>query len=239
MKAEHEKEFDGPFIVGEEQLEKICSLLEKYVGDIEIRVDCAGDISYYPESIEALLALDNPKAKEILNLKLDARSREPHQRASVYFEGKRDVSILLEYKIPDDTLVQLDSKISEIISGMHPWYSFICNRYLASTVSFLFLSGIMVWLFMTLVRLFPNKPLSDHIPLIVLDVVGVVFLQITVGKLMIKARNWIFPSAVFLLGQGKTRFEYMEKWRWVVVGLAGSLLVGIILLLLQNLQGPK
>ncbi|MGA8831374.1 MAG: hypothetical protein ACLQT6_16810 [Desulfomonilaceae bacterium] len=238
MKAEHDKDFDGPFIVGEEQLEKICSLLEKYVGNIEISVDCAGNISYYPESIKELLALDNPKGKEILNLKLDARSREPHKRASVHFLGTRAGSISSEYKIPDDTLEILRSRIYDIISGLRPWYNFIYSKWFSLTVSSLFWAGIGVWLFTTFPRgAFDNRPV-DLIAFTFLVLAGViVLLRFSVGYVLIKIRNWIFPSAVFLLGQGKTRFNDMEKLRWgVFVSFVVSLFSGVIIVAWQNQQ---
>lgn len=240
MQPEYHKKLPCPFVVSKDQLEKLTALLQKHVGGLQITADCAGDVSSYKlDSLDELMELENSKGKEILNLTIKARSKDGTRDAIIQLPNTWSDCISVVFHVPDDVIDQLRAKMLEIISGMRPWYNFIHNRYLTSIMSLLSWVVVMGWCAMTFPHVDPPKNQTIFFMATFLVLAGVVACRLAMGSIVIKIRNWFFPLAVFILGQGKTRFEYMEKWRWVVVGLAVSLLVGIIKLLLQNLQGPK
>ena len=61
-------------------------------------------------------------------------------------------------------------------------------------------------------------------------------LLVLAGVLLIRFRDWLFPRGAFLFGQGKTRFQHLERIQWtVVIGFSVSFLASLVIWIWQLL----
>ena len=125
MDAMYSNDFPHAFVVGQEELTKFTKLLNDGVGEVTITVRCADDVTRTFSSVDELLAYENPKAKQIRRLHIQAHSNDHTKRASVELASIWLRGIAVEIQGPDEVVSRLREKVLDIINGMIPWYSLL------------------------------------------------------------------------------------------------------------------
>ena len=73
--------------------------------------------------------------------------------------------------------------------------------------------------------------LSDRIGNVVYGAIAVL---IVMGITLNRFRDTVFPRSVFLTGQGKARFQQLERFQWgVVIAFAVSFTAGVVIAVWQ------
>jgi hypothetical protein len=234
--ANYSVSLSHPFVIGEAELKKLARLLKDRIGDVDIHASCADDISRSFKSIDDLLAFENTKAQAIVRLDLSARSTDFSKRASIEFSGSRWRGIALSLSARDDVVTRLRSEILDICAGMRPWYALL-HRIDFFSVSFF--AYLVLWLSILAAVAFKwvkvrhanetDPAATAYGQLVVAGVVGLLF---ATGFALNRFRDTLFPRAVFRIGQGRARFEHLERIQWtVMIGFVVSFVAGVIPLL--------
>lgn len=248
MNVHYSKEIPHAFIADPSELQELVALLENHIGTVSIRAECTDDISRDFETAKELIAYKNPKSKEIRCIYFTARSDDYEKSARIRFLDSRILGILIDLDGPEDVISNLKEKTSDIIAGMRPWYNAM------SHINFTIAISIVLWILMTfwiipfvvdLVMAFRGVPISDYrgedtsfsvyfrlvMPISTPLALIFVFLYTRFFK---RVHKFLFPRAVFTIGQGKSRFEFQQKFQWgVMISFFISLTAGFIIAILQ------
>lgn len=247
MNVRYSKELSHAFVVGPNGLKKLVGLFQNRIGEVEISTDCADDFSREFKTLKDLIAYENPKPKEIQRISLRARSDDYSKSITIVFRESSWLSsgISIDINGREDVVSRLKEEILDIIAGMHPWYRVMYHINFINPVwivlGILLVVGFLFSFFILLLALgwVPAVPEANRRELmshlgsirIVLLIPQVIFFVIAVFSN--KILKSFFPKAVFMIGQGESRFKYKERFQWVViigfgVSLAASLVVPII-----------
>lgn len=237
MNSKFELQLRDAFVVSEEPLKKIHGLLAERIGTTSITAECADSVAREFEGLGALLKYENPKQKRIVTLRLYARSSDFGKSANIEFTDKwyfGGIRIAIEAR--DDVVTRLRSDLLDIVAGMRPWY-FPLNKvdvFLAAVICYL-VTWISLLVFAAMRSSDPPPPTSSYLSakeqLALLGFLGFFFGTV---YLVHRFRSILFPHGSFILGQGKTRFDTLEKWRWgFVIAFVASLVAGIALMWFQ------
>ena len=138
-----DKELKHAFVVGPSALKRLTELLQDHIGKVGIRVECADGDNCEFETVNDLIAYENPKSKEIRRVYLDARSNDSSGRAKIVFPSFSGRGILINF--PTHEHIGLWEKIQDIIEGTRPWYyrlAFIRPMYVPYIALFVVLIGL-------------------------------------------------------------------------------------------------
>jgi hypothetical protein len=225
------------FVLGEEELKKLSRLLNERIGKVEYSATCADDVSRSFASLNEVISYENAKPRQITRFRISALSDDFHKRATVEMVGSSWRGISLDLHGRDDVVDRLRAELLEILSGIRPWYgSFQRVDFVA--LLFVFTPPVLLLLFLIRVALRPNpagtstgsNPRMDAI--VWLIVIGTYASFLVVGFLLNRFRDSIFPS-VFLIGQGKARFQHLERIHWGIgIAFVVSLVAGIVVTVL-------
>ena len=237
MDVHYSKELPQTFVIGSSELEEVVALFEEHIGEVYIRVKCSDDLSRDFETVKELIAYRNPKSKEIQRIYLTAYSDDysKSKSAAITFVDSLWSGILIDYKGPEDTVSRLKEETLDIIAGVRPWYNIMYNSKVSITIGFIF--GMIIGL--CIPSAFGYKIgeiglinlLRDVMPIQL--IAAIIFLALW-WFLLKKPYEYLFPQAVFVIGQGKSRFEHQQRIRWcVIIGFFVSLAAGLVLLILS------
>lgn len=227
------------FVIGEGEVVKLAGLLSARIGVLEIRVDCADGASLIFKNAKELNAFENPRERTIKRIVFSAQSEDFGRRATIDLSGLPWGSIRLEFVGPDDALSRLRSEVIECIGGMRPWYDFLHR------INFVYISAFvycLIWLAALVIVSYkgvstsnagiPSSTESARGQLSVLSTVAILF---ALGFGMNRFRDSLFPRAIFLIGQGKSRFQLLDRIQWVIImGFIVSLAAGIVVAVWQG-----
>jgi len=233
-------ELPHAFVAGPDELKKLATLLNDRIGSVDIRVDCADDVSRDFTSVRELIAYENPKAKEIRRIHLTARSDDYSKRATIDLSASRWRGISLDYTARDDVVSRLRTESINIIAGMRPWYSIMHQVDFVSTSLFAYM---FLWFGLVAVVAFKLVPVSDpnesnpnssaFAQLVVFGGIAALF---GIGIILNRFRDSIFPRAVFTIGQGESRFNQLERFQWgVIIAFLASFAAGLVIAVWQTI----
>ena len=235
MNAHYSDTLQYAFVAGDSELKKLVELLQDRIGKVKIRANCADGIDREFETVNNLIAYDNPKSKAIRRVYLTTTSDDYSTSAVISLHGSRERGVLIEISGSEEFVFLCRESIQDIIAGMRPWYDGVCRVNFA----YLFLP-IFAIIFFQLVIIGSKMELDSKKEKIFLGIVPIL-LNIVLLPLMFvgnKLRDYIFPRAVFTIGQGKSRFEDKERLRWgVVIGFGVSFAAGILIAIWQAIVG--
>jgi hypothetical protein len=226
------------FLLGEEHIKKLCKLLDERIGHVEIKAACVDQLEREFKDSADLVKYENTKAAEINRLSMTAWSDNREKRVSLVFCGDptRIRGISIDIAADDSVVLRLKSDILDIVSGTRPWFNSLSSMNSAGFIlplAYLLLPLILSLLVLKLARLsiiFSRPPDATNIThAYVLTCVAIVaYIAIVWGAH--RVFKHVFPHSVFLLGQGKARYNFIEKLQWgVVIGFVVSLAAGVIL----------
>lgn len=246
MNVSYFKDLTYAFVVSPEGLKKLVELLQKSIGKVDIRADCADDLSREFKNLKDLIAYENPKSKEILSLNLSARSDDYSKSARIRFVSYLAWAIEIDIEGREDVVSRLKDKTLDIIAGMVPSYNFMHSIKLKIALFIVFIILFLISAplsFLNIMVIIDPEWLdaleaNGNIINILMSLRYVHYIPLIIFFLILhfenKILNSFFPKAVFMIGQGKARFERQQKVRWVViigfaVSLAASLVVPIVM----------
>lgn len=238
MNVTYSKELTHAFVATPENLKDIVNLFEKHVGTVEIRADCQDDISRNFDSVEKLIAYRNPKSKALHRVYFYARSDDRLITARIRFLDSIWVGILIDLTGPEDVVSILKEETLDIFSGMCPGYNIMSLRdksWIVGAVGAVIGAVSM----MLILMLYNIKEIEITFIMFLQEIMPIqlilaLFLMSICFLVFKKPYNYLFPNAVFRIGQGNSRFERQQKVRWgVIIGfgvsLAASLVVPILM----------
>jgi hypothetical protein len=242
--ANYSFELPQAFVVGEDELKKLIRLLIDRIGDPEIRADCADDIARTFKTLSELVAFENSPGKEIRRLHIAARSADFAKRATIDLSGWRWRGISLDFHARDDVVSRLRTEVLDIVAGMRPWYSGLhrVNFILLLFCAFLLVDlGMLAainlrWILVGDSTEMNSTRLVHAFGLGELIAFGGSAVLLALGLLLNRFRVTVFPSGVFLIGQGKARFQHLEPCHWgVVIAFVVSFAAGLVIFVWQSI----
>jgi hypothetical protein len=175
---------------------------------------CSDAVSRHFESIDALLAYENPKRAAIEILEISAHFRE-HGRAMIVLGSRgwrNEIEVSLQGEERD--VMSLRSDLTDIIHGMRAWYSPIAVIRESSIWFAAF--GVLV----AFALFHQNEKMTPALLATGLACAAAIWAYSRIQRRC-------FPYATFRIGQGEERHRLGENIRWgvivaLVVGLGGA-----------------
>jgi hypothetical protein len=241
MEASYSTTLDTAFVIRPEELTRLGKLLETHVGNVKCRADCSDGISRDFSDINDLVQYENPRSKEIVSLHLVARSGDLLKNATIDLSSSKWRSITLDFRAGEDAVSGLKAGTLDIIDGSRPWYGIVRN------VDFIFIglaAFALLWLSVLIAAarsriVSATKKASEGSSTKVLAmgqllIVVVMLAIVSVGVAFNFFRDSWFPRAVFAIGQGRSRFETLERFQWnFLIAITASVVAGIAILAVQ------
>ncbi len=243
MKVNYSEELPHAFVVGPDELKKLVGLLQECIGEVSLSVDCIDKLQREFPTVKDLIDYENPKSKRICRIYLSARE-DIEKSATITFRDASSFSggVSLSITAREDVVLRLKDKMLDIVAGTRPWYNSLARSDLASQTGlvFYFLSFLGVIVLSTFIA-FKFGLISDSKEGMEFGDQLRSFIWFTSAIFVIvylaffsKLLKWLFPLAVFTIGQGEYRFETLKRVQWgVVISLAVSLAAGCLLLIFQ------
>ena len=244
MNVNYSETLSQAFVVGPDELKKLVELLQKRIGEVSISVNCIDNIQREFTTVKDLIDYENPKSKRICRIYLSARSEDYAKSSTIAFRDSSSFSggVSLSITAREDVVLRLKDKILDIVKGTRQWYNpFTSFDFTSIThwgIYFLFicvvviLIGFLAFKFGLISDDKEGIELRDQVsgfilfPSFIFIIVCVTFLS--------KPFKWLFPSAVFTIGQGQSRFETLKRVQWgVVISFSVSFAAGCLLLIFK------
>ncbi len=241
MDANYSEYLSTPFVISTNEVQSLGKLLEEHIGPVKVRLKCADGITRELSSILEVTQYENPRSKEILELRLSARSENWSKEAFIDFSGSRWRGISIEVRADEDSVSKLKTGTLDIIDGSRPWYGTIqsIDFVFAGFVAVLFLwFAAILTVALSRTRQAKSKASSKSTEkesalgqIVMFAVLAAIF---AVGVCLNWLRDSWFPRAVFAIGQGSARFQSLERFHWgFLIATLASVIAGIILLVGQ------
>ena len=206
MLAHYSKQLSHVFVIDELQLKKLTKLLQDRFDKVSFNVDCVDGSSYDFETVEDLIAHENPKSKKIYRISLYAQPDNDSTFCRIVFD---DVEISIDFTVNADAISRLRDDLHNIIEGTRPWYYVIprSSRFYGFSFGFL-MGGIGVLYFKDRLGILGNFEGGEkHLVFLALCLC-----MLYIGFFVLQLIRQCFPQAVFLIGQEKSRFKHL---RWI------------------------
>lgn len=244
MNVSYSEELSQAFVIEPDELKKLVELLQKRIGEVSISADCIDKIQREFTTLKELIDYENPNSKRICRIYLSARSNDYSKSATIIFRDSVSSfsgGISLSITAREDVVSRLKDKILDIVAHTRPWYNALTRSFDLANIKHWIVYILFVFLVFSLIGFLAFKfglisddkegiELRDQIrafitfPSIIFLIVCFTFLS--------KPFKWLFPSGVFTIGQGKSRFETLKRVQWsVVIPSVVSFVVGGLLLI--------
>ncbi len=243
MSVNYSEELSQAFVVGPDELKKLVDLLQKRIGKVGISTDCIDKIQRKFSTVEELIDYENPKSKRICRIYLSAREGFEESstiafRDSSSFSG----SVSLSITAGEGVVLQLKDKMLDIVAGTRPWYNLLARfdlvtltglvSYLLFFVVVVILSTFIAFKFGLISDSKEEMELGDQLRVFIL-LTSIIF-SIVYFAFFSKLLKWLFPLGIFAIGQGRSRYETLERIQWcVVIAFMVSLAAGVVLLIFK------
>ena len=248
MNASYSEILLQTFVIGDSELNKIYEILKDRIGEVHISADCADNIDREFESVDELIAYENPESKEIRTLYLTARSDNYSKSASINFSGFRWRGISIKCTGSEEHVSKCKEDMLDVVAGMRLWYNSVHSEYIVPVIYGMFALLFLGWFLSFIWVLFlkfewgsvsdPNPTTVETAQFLQITLCAFQFLFYVIGFFYKKLRDYAFPPTIFAIGQGTSRFKHKEKVQWVVViGLIVSLAAGLIIAIWQAVSG--
>ncbi len=234
------------FVLGEAEVRKLVELLSSRIGTVKLSIDCADRVTRNYENVKELFTYENPRDRAILRLRIIAESEDggpedggsgttnSHlgKQASIEFSNRIWGGIDVACEARESVVSHLRADILDVLSGTRPWYSalhridFMSVLMVAALIILMLVFAAIALAVVALQE--PNVTQARWAGVLMLGL-PLMILAVATGLLTNRVRDRCFPRAVFLIGQGKTRFIQLERVQWaIVIGLAVSIIGSLI-----------
>jgi hypothetical protein len=223
LHANYSSELKSAFVLGDEELRKLSRLLSERIGGVEYSAQCSDDVARTFTTLAELVNYENAKASHIRGLCISARSADYSKSATIRMSDSKQRCFSLDIDAREDVVARLRADVLNVVSGMSPWYAAFHQ------VNFLLILSAVA-LALSLAR--PAGVAATRIP-ISLAVAAIILLG-AAGFVLNRLRDRVFPRAVFLIGQGKARYQHLERCHWGIgIAFVVSFLAGLVIAVWQ------
>lgn len=230
MQSRFDHDYVIVFVVDQDAITKIYSLLKSKICDPEITIECVGNVTHTMNSVSKLFEYANSKEKKIRKLTLSAHLlQSPSKNATIVFNGKnsfsRGVSIKLEAR--NDLVENMKKSILDIIDGVKPWYHHAPKLdFIVIGMGVLFCTSMILNILKVQGYISVTEENKFDISELNLFIIGTLLCLVFLYSLN-RVRDLIFPKSIFLIGNEIKRYETIKNFQWVV-GIGGvlSIVVG-------------
>lgn len=238
MEAEFSIELRQAFIAQKGDLRKLGKLLTERIGKLSLNADCADGLNRKFASIEELIDYDNSKSKELIRLRMSAKSEDYKQRAEFDLSGSSWRGISIRIEASEDVVGRLKESVLDVVSEMRPMYSWLHRHdFVLVALGIQILIGLIpgVLLAIGIVSIPKNASFSVHggIQAAIIGLIAPGF-AILLGTIVNRFRDQIFPRAVFAIGHAERRLARLERLQLsVVVGFLVSFAASVVVAIWQ------
>lgn len=156
------------FVAKNDDIVKIWKMLEKEGMEVTATISCSDDFVRTFQNNESLIEYENSKRASITTLEIKARlADKPYSSSRAEITMKSDkffsaAPISVSISGDENLVLPMRTKITDILHGMKPWYSWI------ATIE-LFYVGILIFMSLSLLLLFMSPPSNMPTPALPLD----------------------------------------------------------------------
>ena len=215
------------FVLGEKRIRSFVEVLQRRVGEPSISVTCSDEATRRFENVEDLLRYENSNDRRIISLEFESIHSEPDPSSEkspiVAIIGIRSSGMLTVVSGEDELATAVVREIEEIFIGGRPWYAWISER-----------EEPFWWLLYALILPLPLVQLghfSFTAPTF-FQVISFVGYLNCLGLGSITIIRYLFPPAVFKIGQQRSRYNTRE---WVRRAIVGGILAALVISMLTAL----
>lgn len=229
MEAHARAELKHAFVLTAESVSRLWKAIADAGMDVKASMSCSDGMVRHVGDLASLIQYENPARASIDRLEISGRSSEPYSSAEVTLGERYLAPIGFSIRGEEDLVSSLRTSISDTLSGLRPWYSWIATIPLFSV--WLAIVAVLYLLLMTMLPSNtprPAMPFSKAVAALAISlaVVGTIGLVVW-GVALLRKR--FFPVGVFAIGQGWTRYQQDDKFRWVVIiGFVVSLVASVV-----------
>ena len=219
MRTLFERTISESFVIDEKRVRSLAGVLQHYAGEPSISATCADDATRSFENIEELFEYENPINRRITSLDMDSYGSElkekPHANikfATHQFDSTPGIRIRVSG--PEEQALIAKRQLDEIAEGSRPWHSRVSKGELppfgwVGSCIFVLVGGVIYIIFI-------STPTDSEVR-VRLPTLGV-WLGVISVLVVHYGTKILFPSAVFLIGQEKTRHKTKEWAQRIVIG---------------------
>jgi hypothetical protein len=230
VEAHTKFDIDHAFVATSGDLEKLWSLLAMDGGmEVTAKASCADGLVRHFSTVDGLSHYENAQRAAIASMEISGRVHEPYRTAEISLGARYGSPVSVSIRGEENLVLSLRMAISDIVSGMKPWYSRISTFDL-----FVVWFSIFVVLFGLLQTMTPSNAPAPGLPFpkavgVMIVGIGLMGLIIALVSGVSSLRKRIFPVVTFAIGQGMARHTHLEQFRWVViVGFVVGILASIV-----------
>jgi hypothetical protein len=229
------KSANHALLVDEDELQSLCDYLATKYDKLKLIASCVDGTTLEASAAEDILQFDNPTARKITDLTVDA-SNSFEDRVSVDINGGNLLgggSFTIKSLKDEDALI-ISTEILSRFEEMKPWYD-ILARYKITY----FLLGVLIFALIgsSIGAEFGLIPKSSSQNTPEQWVIGFViaFILISIGIWINAFQRYLFPRVFFLIGKQKRTMERVIAVRkYVFSGVILAIVVGIIANILSS-----
>jgi hypothetical protein len=231
------------FVLNYESLDKLDVKIKQYVGSPHYAADCSDGVARKFPDAKKFKDYENLSNKAVEKLRIVSIDIQRSRTIIMTLQNNARVPIFLYLDMPEEPHDKLYSSVTEILFSMKPWYSRLATLNII----------VILWLLLTFffairsIYMFSMLPPFDVVEFgqqlrqlnagemleilfeILLHTAPVIVILVILDKLIFplieRAWKYIFPTAMFNVGQGATRFENGE---YIRKGVVISLLISIV-----------
>jgi hypothetical protein len=232
MKVRADSDVPGAFVVDAKGIKQLWEHAEEFTSATSATVKCADDVTRKFNTIESLLAFDNPKRASIQTLSIEGYSHERERNVAITMGRGYSSSASFVVNGEELDVSHVKTKVSDTIFGMKAWYGWLATIDSAAALLAISLLLVVTGMLMSApgtqkIVIPPEKKL--YLTVVLLGLMATIALAIWATWWF---RRRFFPVFTFAIGQGVTRHQFDEQIRWVViVGFFVSVAASIFMML--------
>ena len=205
------------FVVGAKELEKLWEILESF-GDVEASVEYSNGRKLVYRNCKELTADENPKTRRAIQLVMTSKADYKERAITIRFLDQRSKNALVSIEKGDENDLVTQNKLSDIIEGTKPWYSFLARQKLPFVLCYVYFAalGIDTWYRWPKVVKLADMP-WEPISFATLGFILAVVLTVVVMEGLDTLWRLLFPMGEYAWGQGEKRQKTRAKFHWAVL----------------------
>lgn len=220
------------FVIDVDCIERLWKLFESYQCSVSAEFGCSDKTRIECNQLAPLKEFQNSTARRILFIEFSGERNG--LRTSIVFEEKQEYGGYIRYSVrgKDSEVLHMSRAIEEIIASTRMWYSSLVafepyhkgmlqGAYSSFSLAATTVSGALAALF----YLGPSASRAHYLQI----ALAVSLFLIVSPALAPPIIRFLFPAAIFAIGDGKARAENARFWRNIIGGgVILAIVVGLI-----------
>jgi hypothetical protein len=229
---------DVVFVAGGAELKRFDGQLRSLSLAPRYEISCADGLRRTFDNMDSLLDFENPPRKAIQALIISASDMRSEVRFRLRLENSFASNVSASIEGDEEAVIDLKDALDNLLSATRPGYYLFARAnyyWLVFAVFFIINFGALFWLLWHADSFSipaPSAPRQIVLAFLRGGAVGLIpwFFSILLNR----TRDRVFPTGVFLIGQGEIRHRRMDYVRTVIiagvlVSILGSLVVAALM----------